>query len=415
MPEKTNRKMQYLEESFETLTCLGDGTDKEVFLVKRKGSGKIYVKKYVSPEAAEVCGRLEGVVNRNIARIHAVAQDGKKGLVIEEFINGVTLEEYRKSRRVLMEERVCSIVSDLCDALFEIHSRGIVHRDIKPENVMLSNDGVVKLIDFGIARSIKEGKRQDTEILGTAGYAAPEQFGYRQTDARADVYAVGVLMNKLLTGELPTQHLYGGPALQKVIRQCIEMDAENRFQTIQELKSTVEELLARKSGRRERQAHAGVTLGQAEQRDLDRKILPEISPYKDVVPEEGGRRKVRKNQGCVIRGVPGFRTGVLWKNVVATIGYAFMVMVTVLPMQEYTSSVEVFMLEALSQFLCIWAATLVLFNVADWDRKFFLTCRFPKAVTLVFRILLWIFIFNMGIMIENHVKYDILGMVRPQK
>ena len=155
MPEKTNRKMQYLEECFETLTCLGDGTDKEVFLVKRKGSGKIYVKKYVSPEAAEVCGRLEGVVNRNIARIHAVAQDGKKGLVIEEFINGVTLEEYRKSRRVLTEERVCSIVSDLCDALFEIHSRGIVHRDIKPENVMLSNDGVVKLIDFGIARSIK--------------------------------------------------------------------------------------------------------------------------------------------------------------------------------------------------------------------------------------------------------------------
>ena len=204
MPEKTNRKMQYLEESFETLACLGEGIDKEVFLVKRKGSGKMYVKKYVSPEAAEVCGRLEGVVNKNIARIHAVAQDGKKGLVIEEFINGVTLEEYRESRRVLTEEQVCSIVSDLCDALFEIHNRGIVHRDIKPENVMLSNDGVVKLIDFGIARSIKEGKRQDTEILGTAGYAAPEQFGYRQTDARADVYAVGVLMNKLLTGELPT-------------------------------------------------------------------------------------------------------------------------------------------------------------------------------------------------------------------
>ncbi len=412
MPDKTNRKMQYLEESFETLTCLGDGSDKEVFLVKRKDSGKIYVKKYVSSEAAEVCSRLEGVVNRNMVRIHAVAQDEKQGLVIEEFINGVTLEEYGENRGILSEERVCDIVSEICNALFEIHNRGIVHRDIKPANVMVSNDGVIKLIDFGIARSMKAGKRQDTEILGTAGYAAPEQFGYRQTDAMADVYAVGVLMNKLLTGELPTQHLYGGPALQKVIRQCIEMDAENRFQTIQELKSTLEEFLARKSGLPERQAHVGVTLGQV---DSVRKILPQIPLYKDVVPKEGDGRKARKNQGCVIRGIPGFRTGVLWKNVVATIGYAFMILCTVIPMQEYTSSVEVFMLEALSQFLCIWAATLVLFNVADWDRKFFLTCRFPKAVTLVFRILLWIFIFNMGIVIENHVKYDILGMVRPQK
>lgn len=404
MPEKTSRKMQYLEECFETLACLGDGTDKEVFLVKRKGSGKMYVKKYVSPEAAEVCGRLEGVVNKNIARIHAVAQDGKKGLVIEEFINGVTLEEYRESRRVLTEEQVCSIVSDLCDALFEIHNRGIVHRDIKPENVMLSNDGVVKLIDFGIARSIKEGKRQDTEILGTAGYAAPEQFGYRQTDARADVYAVGVLMNKLLTGELPTQHLYDGPALQKVIRQCTEMDAKNRFQTIRELKNTVEELSVRKGRIQERQ---GGQFGYV------REKRPEMRPQKDAAPQNGNRTKERRTPGFVIEGVPGFRTRDLEKNVAAAFGYIFLFFAPFASMGDYTSSIQIFLLALSARIIFLWVATLVLINFGDWDMKIFLTRKFSKKARKGIRITLWIIIAYAGAMLNNYVNYNLLGMIEP--
>lgn len=361
------------------LACLGDRPDQEVFLVRRKNEGKIYVKKYVSAKSAEVYTRLQDIVHRNIPRIYSVAQGEDKGIVIEEFINGETLEEYMEKRGVLEENQVCSIVREICSALFVVHNRGIVHRDIKPENVMISNDGVVKVIDFGIARNIKEGKTQDTEILGTVGYAAPEQYGYGQTDARADIYATGVLMNRLLTGELPTQHLYSAPVLRDIIKRCIEMDARNRFQTIQELKGSVE------------------TTGTRPERKTEEKRF---------------KIKESKRPGCVIKGIPGFRTGVLWKNSVATLGYIFMTISTYALMQDYTSSIEVFLLEASAVFLYLWAATLVGFNVGDWDRKFILTRRLPREVMLILRIVLWAVIFDLGIRIENYVKYDILGMIR---
>ena len=379
MSEMVNRKLQYLEESYEVLACLGNRPGQEVFLVRRKNDGKIYIKKYVSAKSVEVYTRLQDIVHRNIPRIYGVAQGEDKGIVIEEFINGETLEEYMEKRGVLEENQVCSIVREICSALFVVHNRGIVHRDIKPENVMISNDGVVKVIDFGIARNIKEGKTQDTEILGTAGYAAPEQYGYGQTDARADIYATGVLMNRLLTGELPAQHLYSAPVLQDIIKRCIEMDARNRFQTIQELKGSVE------------------TTGTRPERKT-----------------EENRFKIKENKrpGCVIKGIPGFRTGVLWKNIVATLGYSFLTISTYALMQDYTSSIEVFLLEASAVFLYLWAATLVGFNVGDWDRKFILTRRLPKEVMLILRIVLWAVIFDLGFRIENYVKYDILGMIR---
>ena len=379
MSEMVNRKLQYLEESYEVLACLGNRPGQEVFLVRRKNDGKIYIKKYVSAKSVEVYTRLQDIVHRNIPRIYGVAQGEDKGIVIEEFINGETLEEYMEKRGVLEENQVCSIVREICSALFVVHNRGIVHRDIKPENVMISNDGVVKVIDFGIARNIKEGKTQDTEILGTAGYAAPEQYGYGQTDARADIYATGVLMNRLLTGELPAQHLYSAPVLQDIIKRCIEMDARNRFQTIQELKGSVE------------------TTGTRPERKTE---------------ENRFKIKENKHPGCVIKGIPGFRTGVLWKNIVATLGYIFLTISTYALMQDYTSSIEVFLLEASAVFLYLWAATLVGFNVGDWDRKFILTRRLPKEVMLILRIVLWAVIFDLGFRIENYVKYDILGMIR---
>lgn len=383
-----SRKLQYLEESYDVLTSLGGRPGQEVFLVRKKDGGKIYIKKYVSSKAAEVYDRLKDIVHKNIPRIYSVAQSDGQGIIIEEFINGETLEEYVEKRGILEEDQVCSIVKDICSALFVVHNRGIVHRDIKPENVMISNDGVVKVIDFGIARKIKEGKTQDTEILGTAGYAAPEQYGYSQTDARADIYAVGVLMNRLLTGELPAQHLYSVPAVQNIIRRCIEMDAKNRFQTIQELRSTLESIPA---------VRHQETTG----------IIPERKT-------DEMRHNINRNRrpGHIIKGVPGFRTGVLWKNVVATLGYLFLMLSTYILMEDYTSSVTVFLLEACAVFLYVWAATLVGFNAGYWDRKFILTRRFPKEVTLILRIVLWALIFNLGIQIEDYVKYDILGMIR---
>lgn len=388
MIEGTALKLQYLEDSYETLTNLDGNQEHTVFLVKGKSDGKIYVKKIVSPEAAVTCQKLKGLKNRNIAEIFHAAWNEEKGIVIEEFVNGVTMGEYLERWGLLKERRVCGIVLELSNALFDIHNLGIVHRDIKPENIMLSNDNVIKLIDFGIARTRKEDGKQDTEILGTVGYAAPEQFGYTQTDARADIYAIGVLMNKLLTGKLPTQNLYEVQPVRGIIKRCIEIDAKNRFQTIQELKRTIETAMVGSSS------------------------VPNVHLYPDISKGAVYQERKRNETGCVIKGIPGFRTGVLWKNVVATMGYLFLILGTFVWMSNFTSSVGIFLAGGLAVFLYAWVATLIGFNIFYWDRKLYPVRLLPKQVMLVVRIALWLVIFSIGVTLEGYLKYDVLGMTR---
>jgi serine/threonine protein kinase len=110
---------------------------------------------------------------------------------------------------------------------------GAVHRDIKPENVILRETGAV-LIDFDASRIYKEAQENDTKVLGTTGYAAPEQYGIAQTDGRADIYSLGVLMNVMLTGKHPATVLAGG-RMGHIILRCTMMNPDKRFQTIRHL------------------------------------------------------------------------------------------------------------------------------------------------------------------------------------
>ena len=376
-------KLAYLEESFEELTCLSGKPETGVFLVKKKSDGKIYVKKYMDPRSAAACGRLRGLVNRNIAEIRDAAWNHEKGMVIEEFINGNTLAEQMEKDGLFEEERACNIIRDICSGLFAIHNMGMVHRDIKPENIMISNDGVVKIIDFGIIRLVKEGGTQDTVILGTAGYAAPEQFGFMQTDARADIYAVGALLNKLLTGNLPAQGLYSADPLCSIIRRCIEIDARNRFQTIQELKRTIETEAGRTGPR-----WKGAPVWQK-------------APRKN---ERQGRI------GRIIRGIPGFRTRESRKNAAAAAGYAFLLIGGWGMVRPTRSPPGTFFLELIAVSLYLWAATLIAFNVADWDRRLYPVLLLPKKAALVVRIIVWVILFSLGVGLEDHVKYNLMGM-----
>ena len=119
---------------------------------------------------------LRDISFTNIAAVFDVSEVENEVTVLEEFVNGVTVADILLNG--LYDERgVKHIVKSLCDALTVIHSYGIVHRDIKPENVMITDKGTVKLIDFDAARLFKNGQSKDTKIMGTAGYAAPEQIG----------------------------------------------------------------------------------------------------------------------------------------------------------------------------------------------------------------------------------------------
>lgn len=186
---------------------------------------------------AEVYKALLNHKIKNIPQIIDVIEDDDKVAVLEEYIDGVTLSELLQEE-LYNEKSVKKLISELCGVLAILHGHNIIHRDIKPENIMIDKAQTVKLIDFDSARIYKPYYPKDTEYLGTVGYAAPEQYGDTQTDSRTDIYAVGVLMNVMLTGKTPSVQLYSG-SLGKVIEKCIQVNPDKRYQTADELKKAL--------------------------------------------------------------------------------------------------------------------------------------------------------------------------------
>ena len=126
--------------------------------------------------------------------------------MVMEFVPGQTLEDrIRETNAPLLEQQVLGYGIQVARVLHYLHTRTppIIYRDLKPSNIMLTPDGVLKLIDFGVARTHKRGKSKDTVAMGSAGYAPPEQYGKGQTDARSDVYALGATLLHLLTNMPP--------------------------------------------------------------------------------------------------------------------------------------------------------------------------------------------------------------------
>jgi serine/threonine-protein kinase len=172
-------------------------------------------------------------------------QDGKAYLVMEYVPGEALLSFLMREGLPQPQARVFAWARQLCDALDYLHTQSppIIFRDLKPANIMLTPNGQVKLIDFGIARLFKPGQAKDTQAFGTIGYSAPEQYGKGQTDARSDVYSLGVLLHQLLTGYDPTNTPFRLPPagqvnpnlpqqLSDAITAATNSDPDRRFASI---------------------------------------------------------------------------------------------------------------------------------------------------------------------------------------
>lgn len=188
----------------------------------------------------------------HIPRIIECYETDEHLVVVMEYVNGETLEQLIQ-RCGSSTQVAASIFPSLCDAVTELHEEfalPLIHRDIKPSNVMVSKD-VVTLIDFGITREFKDNKDDDTCHFGTRTYAPPEQFGFKQTDIRSDVYALGVLLYFCLTGKTPDlakekEDLKTGQLpkeLRTVIKKATAFNPSDRYQTVAELKSASKQAL----------------------------------------------------------------------------------------------------------------------------------------------------------------------------
>ncbi len=174
-------------------------------------------------------------------------------LLVMKYIEGVSLDKVLAQKGACSQQDVLKWAYQLCDVLEYLHSRtpAIIYRDMKPANIMLKPDGNIVLIDFGMAREFKVRSEQDTTKLGTHGYAAPEQYsGKGQTDARSDIYSLGITLYHLVTGHDPCVPPYGlrplreinpslSSRLERVITKCTQLEPNNRYQSVKELENAL--------------------------------------------------------------------------------------------------------------------------------------------------------------------------------
>jgi serine/threonine-protein kinase len=155
---------------------------------------------------AQEANILVALDHPNLPQVSAFFDEQGRSYLIMEFIHGESLEKrLERANAPLLESQVLDWAVQVCDVLSYLHGQPqpVIFRDLKPSNVMVTLEGRVKLIDFGIARTFKSGKSRDTVTMGSENYAAPEQWGQAQTDARADIYGLGATMYHLLTNVPP--------------------------------------------------------------------------------------------------------------------------------------------------------------------------------------------------------------------
>jgi dipeptidyl aminopeptidase/acylaminoacyl peptidase len=260
----------------------------EVFRARDTRLGRDVAIKFLSAELAgepQALARFEregravaALSHPNIVALYDVGRDGDTAYVVTELLEGVTLRE-RLTQGPLSPRKALDYVRAVADAIAAAHGRGIIHRDLKPENVFITNDGRIKVLDFGIAHmtaaplgspageTMASGSTTAPgTMIGTVGYMAPEQVRGAATDPRTDVFALGALLYEALTGhaafvretpadtvsailnaeptDLPRISTTAGPATENVVRRCLEKQPEERFQSARDLSFALEAVAA---------------------------------------------------------------------------------------------------------------------------------------------------------------------------
>ena len=223
--------MRFIQDNFKQVSVLKErnGGLTEMVIDAEKS---IFIRKTI-PYTGLPYRKMMDLSHPLLPKVYYTAEDEGRTLVIEQYVDGRNLQDILDREGPLPEAKVRHIGLQLCDALEFLHGQGIIHRDIKPSNIIIKENEVLCLIDFGAARVVKQNTDQDTHILGTPGYAPPEQYGFAATDYRSDYYALGMTLQTLLGKQ------YKGSLIRSV-RRCVELDPEHRIQNAGELRSLLQ-------------------------------------------------------------------------------------------------------------------------------------------------------------------------------
>ena len=215
-----------LGDLYECMDVLKQDGGKRVSLLYDRQGRQLCVMKQQPLETMAVYQTLKTLGNRHVPRIYRVFQEEGQCIVLEEHIAGKTFSSLLDSKEPLGDAEIENFLRQMCECLRPLHKKGIIHRDIKPSNLLLTNDGILKLIDFGIARTVKAEAGSDTVCFGTRGYSPPEQYGFGQTDARSDIYSMGMTFRMLCPQS---------GKLRRIIEKATQFAPKDRYSSVIEI------------------------------------------------------------------------------------------------------------------------------------------------------------------------------------
>jgi serine/threonine protein kinase len=271
IPNLSSTALAAISQRYDILGEAGHGAMGNVYKARDRETGETVALKLLKPEIASDQAMMERfknellfarkITHKNVCRMHEFNRVGGVAYTSMEFVEGESLRSVLNRFGGLPQRKAVNLALQICSGLKEAHAQGIVHRDLKPENIMVDANGNVKIMDFGIARSMEALTRMTGSMVGTPQYMAPEQVGGKAVDYRTDIYSLGLILYEMFTGTpafeadnpvavalkqmqeeaVPPHEI--DPAIpayiERTILKCLLKNPANRFQSIAQLESAL--------------------------------------------------------------------------------------------------------------------------------------------------------------------------------
>lgn len=333
---------------YKTIATLNEAHN--IYLVQHQETKKIYVKKFLDVYNIDIYKTLATHPIAGIPQIIEYFEIDDQLIVIETYISGQSLADVIASSPLDLPSIIC-YVTELCNILNKLHTNHppIIHRDIKPSNIIITEHNHVVLLDFNAAKYFSDNANNDTVLLGTQGYAAPEQYGFGSSTPKTDIYALGILLKELTDtlSDVP-------PVITDIIEKCIKLNPSDRYDSVDDLADALSNTI--RAPKKKNEVPFSF-----------RRLLP-----------------------------PGYRTGTVWKMLLATPVYLFIYLMASSLTVENTYGFAL-QIERFFCFLIFLSVILGTFNYMD-IQKYFPLCNHKYAIVRFIGIIVIDFLMIVGLL-----------------